>query len=249
LPRWDTLSDEEKRLYIKEADVFAAYVAYTDHEIGRVIQEVADEGKLDNTLIIFISGDNGTSAEGTLTGDFNEYLGYNGMTEVPIQANMAHYDEWGLPNTSPHMSVAWAWAFDTPFKWTKQVASHFGGTRQGMAVSWPGHIADKGGIRTQFSHVIDIVPTILEAARIKAPEFVNGIKQAPIEGVSLAYTFDNANANAPTRHHTQYSRWEAIAASTTTVGTPTPRCQLHHGRQCSGSSFPIQPNTNGSFTI
>jgi arylsulfatase A-like enzyme len=204
LPRWDTLTDEQKKLFIKEADVFAAYVAYTDHEIGRVIQEVADEGKLDNTLIIFISGDNGTSAEGTLTGAFNAYLGYNGMTEVPMQANMAHYDDWGLESTSPHMSVGWAWAFDTPFKWTKQVASHFGGTRQGMAISWPAIIKDKGGIRTQFSHVIDIVPTILDATKIKAPEQVDGIKQAPIEGVSLAYTFDKANANAPTRHHTQY---------------------------------------------
>ncbi len=204
LPRWDTLTDEQKKLYIKEADVFAAYVAYADHEIGRVIQELQDEGKLDNTLIIYISGDNGTSAEGTLTGAFNAYLGYNGVTEVPIQANMAHYDDWGLRSTSPHMSVGWAWAFDTPFKWTKQVASHFGGTRQGTAISWPAVIKDKGGIRTQFSHVIDIVPTILEATKIKAPESVNGIRQKPIEGVSLAYTFDKANANVPTRHNTQY---------------------------------------------
>lgn len=204
LPRWDTLNDEQKKLYIKEADVFAAYVAYTDHEIGRVIQEVADEGKLENTLVIFISGDNGTSAEGTLTGDFNNYLGYNGMTEVPLALNMAHYNDWGLPGTSPHMSVGWAWAFDTPFKWTKTIASHFGGTRQGMAISWPARIKDKGGIRWQFSHVIDIVPTILEATKIKAPEYVDGIEQAPIEGTSLVYTFDKANANTPTRHNTQY---------------------------------------------
>jgi arylsulfatase len=204
LQKWASLTPEQQKLYIKEADVFAAYVAYTDHEIGRVIQEVEDLGKLDNTLIIYISGDNGTSAEGTLTGTFNTYAGYNGMTEVPIEANMAHYDGWGLPGTDPHMAVPWAWAFDTPFKWTKQVASHFGGTRQGMAISWPAVIKDKGGIRTQFHHMIDIVPTILEAAHIKAPQMVNGIKQAPIEGVSMMYTFDHAKADAPSRRTTQY---------------------------------------------
>ena len=184
LPRWDRLSDADKKLYIKQADVFAAYTAYTDHEIGRVIQEVEDEGKLDNTLIIFIQGDNGTSAEGTHTGEFNDIIGYNGITEIPLAANMAHYDDWGLPGTDPHMAIEWAWAFDTPFKWVKQVASHFGGTRQGMAISWPTVIKDKGGIRTQFAHVIDVVPTILEATKIKAPEVVDGIKQAPVEGVS-----------------------------------------------------------------
>lgn len=204
LPRWDTLTPEQRKLYIKEADVFAAYVAYTDYEIGRVIQEIEKQGKLDNTLIVFISGDNGTSAEGTLTGTFNDLIGYNGVTEVPITANMAHYEDWGLPGTAPHMAVPWAWAFDTPFQWTKQIASHFGGTRQGMAISWPAIIKDKGGIRTQFSHVIDVVPTILEATKIQAPKEVNGIEQAPIEGVSLMYTFDQANAKVPTKHKTQY---------------------------------------------
>jgi arylsulfatase A-like enzyme len=204
LPRWDTLTAEQKKLYIKQAEVFAAYVAYTDHEIGRVIEEVERQDKLDNTLIIYISGDNGTSAEGTLTREFNDYCGYTGMTEVPIEVNMNHYDDWGLPGTDPHMSVAWCWAFDTPFKRTRQVASHFGCTRQGMAISWPARITDKGGIRTQFHHMIDIVPTILEAAGIQAPEYIEGIKQAPIEGVSMVYTFDKANANAPSRHHIQY---------------------------------------------
>ena len=117
---------------------------------------------------------------------------------------MKFYDAWGSDKTTPHMSVAWSWAFDTPFKWTKQVASHFGGTRQGMAMSWPGHIKDAGGIRTQFHHVIDIVPTILEATGIQAPVMVNGIAQKPIEGVSMAYTFDKANANAPSTRDTQY---------------------------------------------
>ena len=117
---------------------------------------------------------------------------------------MLHYEVWGSDTTYPHMSVAWSWAFDTPFKWTKQVASHFGGTRQGMAISWPGHIKDVGGIRTQFHHMIDIVPTILEATGIQAPDMVNGITQKPIEGVSMAYTFDQANANAPSKRDTQY---------------------------------------------
>ena len=204
LPRWDSLSLLQKKLYAREAEVFAAYAAYTDHEIGRVIQEVQDEGKLDNTLIIYISGDNGTSAEGTLEGTYNQMTAYNGILTLPLAAQMLHYTDWGSDKTYPHMSVAWSWAFDTPFKWTKQVASHFGGTRQGMAISWPGHITDVGGIRAQFHHVIDIVPTILEATGIKAPDVVNGIKQKPIEGVSMAYTFDKANANAPSKHDTQY---------------------------------------------
>ena len=204
LPRWDSLSVLQKKLYGREAEVFAGYAAYTDHEIGRVIQEVQDEGKLDNTLIIYIVGDNGTSAEGTLEGTYNQMTAYNGILELPMSLQMLHYTDWGSNKTYPHMSVAWSWAFDTPFKWTKQVASHFGGTRQGMAISWPSHITDVGGIRTQFHHVIDIVPTILEATGIKAPDVVNGIKQKPIEGVSMAYTFDKANANAPSKHDTQY---------------------------------------------
>jgi arylsulfatase len=204
LPKWETLSPEQKKLYVRQAEVFAAYAAYTDHEIGRVIQEIKDQGKFDNTIVIYIAGDNGTSAEGTLTGAYNTYVGYNGMTEVPLAANMAHYERWGLPGTDPHMAVPWAWAFDAPFKWTKQVASHFGGTRQGMAISWPKVIKDKGGIRSQFHHVIDIVPTLLEAAQIKAPDTVDGISQAPIEGVSMLYTFDKANEARPSRRTTQY---------------------------------------------
>ena len=204
IPKWDSLTDVQKKIYAHEAEVFAAYTAYTDYEIGRVIQEVQDEGKLDNTLIIYIDGDNGTSPEGTLGGTFNQMTAYNGILEVPEPLQMAHYAQWGSDKTYPHMSVGWAWAFDTPFKWTKQVASHFGGTRQGMAISWPGHIKDVGGIRTQFHHVIDIVPTILEAAGIQAPDVVNGIKQKPIEGLSMLYTFDQANANAPSKRDTQY---------------------------------------------
>ncbi len=209
LPKWDSLTDVEKKMYAREAEVYAAYTAYTDHEIGRVIDEVEKMGKLDNTLIIYIDGDNGTSAEGSLYGTFNQMTAYNGiLTDPAVKAvkalDILHYNDWGSDKTYPHMAVAWSWAFDTPFKWTKQVASHFGGTRQGLAISWPGHIKDVGAIRTQFHHVIDIVPTILEAAGIQAPEEVNGIKQKPIEGVSMLYTFDSANANAPSKRDTQY---------------------------------------------
>ena len=204
LPKWDSLTAVQRKLYARQAEVFAAYTAYTDDEIGRVIQEVETLGKLDNTLIIYIDGDNGTSPEGTLSGTYNQLTAYNGVTNVPEPLQLVHYEAWGSEKTYPHMAVAWAWAFDTPFKWTKQVASHFGGTRQGMAISWPGHIKDVGGIRTQFHHVIDIAPTILEATGITAPEQVNGIKQTPIEGVSMVYTFDQANANAPSKHDTQY---------------------------------------------
>jgi len=204
LPKWDSLSDVQKKLYARQAEVFAGYTAYTDDEIGRVIQAVQDMGKLDNTLIIYIDGDNGTSPEGSLSGTYNQMTAYNGVMDVPMPLQLLHYDDWGSDKTYAHMAVGWAWAFDTPFKWTKQVASHFGGTRQGLAISWPGHIKDVGGIRTQFHHVIDIVPTILEAAGIQAPDTVNGIKQKPIEGVSMVYTFDQANANAPSKRDTQY---------------------------------------------
>ena len=204
LPKWDSLGPIQKKLYAREAENFAGYAAYTDHEIGRVIQAVEDLGKLDNTIIIYISGDNGTSAEGTVEGTFNQMTAYNGILTLPEAVQMLHYEDWGSDKTYPHMSVAWSWCFDSPFKWTKQVASHFGGTRQGMVISWPGHIKDVGGIRTQFHHIIDIVPTLLEVTGVKAPEEVNGIKQAPIEGVSMAYTFDTANAKAPSKRDTQY---------------------------------------------
>jgi arylsulfatase A-like enzyme len=203
LKRWDSLTAEEKKLFIRQADVYAAYLAYTDHEIGRVIQAVEDLGKLDNTLIIYISGDNGSSAEGSPNGTPSEVLQFNGI-ELPVAEQMKWYDVWGSDKTYNHMAVAWTWAFDTPFKWTKQIPSFFGGTRQGMAISWPKAIKDKGGIRNQFHHVIDIVPTILEATGIPAPVMVDGVAQKPIEGVSMAYTFEKANANAPSTHRTQY---------------------------------------------
>jgi arylsulfatase len=204
LPKWDSLKPDEKKMFARQMEVYAAYLAYTDYEIGRVIQAVDDMGKLDNTLIIYVSGDNGPSAEGTLLGTPNEIASFNGI-DVPVEDQLKNfYDIWGSAQTFPHFAVPWTWALNTPFKWTKQIAAYFGGTRQGVAISWPGHIKDLGGIRPQFHHVIDIVPTILEVTGIPAPEVVNGIKQKPIEGVSMAYTFDKANANAPSSHKTQY---------------------------------------------
>ena len=237
----------QKKLYAREAENFAGYAAYTDNEIGRVIQAVEDMGKLDNTLIIYISGDNGTSAEGTVEGTFNQMTAYNGILTLPEAVQMLHYEGWGSDTTYPHMSVAWSWAFDTPFKWTKQVASHFGGTRQGMCISWPGHIKDLGGIRTQFHHMIDIVPTILEATGVKAPDMVNGIKQKPIEGVSMAYTFDSRTPRRRRSATLSISKCSPTAASTTTAGTPAPRRPRR-----SGSSAPsrCRPSTitSGSST-
>jgi arylsulfatase A-like enzyme len=204
LKNWDDLTAAEKKLFVKQADVFAAYSAYDDHEIGRVIQAIDDMGKLDDTLVIYINGDNGTSAEGGPLGTPNEVAFFNGLNMIPAETQLKWYDVWGTEQTYNHMSAGWSWAFDTPFTWFKQNASKLGGIRQNMAVSWPARIKDKGGLREQFMHVIDVVPTILEVAGIPAPEYVDGIKQAPIEGTSFAYTFDAANAKVPSRHETQY---------------------------------------------
>jgi arylsulfatase len=201
LAKWDTLNPTEKKVFTHQAEIFGAYAAYTDNEIGRVIQAVEDMGKLDNTLIIYISGDNGTSPEGSTVGTVFDLAAIEAIN-MPVDAQLKFYNVLGSDLTTPHMSVAWSWAFDTPFKWTKEVASFFGGTRQGMVISWPSHIKDVGGMRNQFHHIIDIAPTILEAAGVRAPETVNGITQKPMEGVSMVYTFDNANA--PSKRDTQY---------------------------------------------
>jgi arylsulfatase len=169
IPKWDTLSPEAKKLYIRQADVYAAFLAYTDYEIGRVIQSIEDVGKLDNTLIIYISGDNGASPEGTLHGLFNEFAVANAVSPT-VEQNMKFYDVWGSDQTYPHFAGGWAWAWDTPYQWTKEVASHFGGTRNGMAMAWPARIKDAGGIRHQFHHCIDIVPTITYRSLNGIPE-------------------------------------------------------------------------------
>ena len=201
---WEQLSPEAKKLFIRQVEVFAAYAAYSDYEIGRVIQQFDNLGKLDNTLVIYINGDNGTSAEGGPLGTPNEVAFFNGLNKLPVEVQSKFYDVWGTDLTYNHMSAGWSWAFDTPFSWFKQNASRLGGVNQNMVVSWPARIKDKGGLRQQFVHVIDVVPTILEAAGLRAPEVVDGIPQKPIEGTSFAYTFDAKNAKEPSRHKTQY---------------------------------------------
>ncbi len=201
IPDWDSLSTDEKRLFARQAEVFAAFAEFTDHEIGRMIDAIADVGALDNTLVFYIAGDNGTSAEGGRNGMFSEMTYFNGVEET-VPDMLQRYDQWGGPETYPHMAAGWAIALDAPFAWTKQVASDFGGTRNGMVVHWPKGIKAKNGIRTQFSHVIDIAPTILEAAGLPEPKVVNGVPQVPMEGLSLVYSFDDPQAAE--RHATQY---------------------------------------------
>jgi arylsulfatase len=202
IPAWDSLSDDQKRLYARMMEVYAGALSHADFNIGRLLDALEESGQRDNTLVIFMMGDNGASAEGSLQGTTNEVaVNANSVTEsIPFLLSMI--DELGGPKTYNHYPVGWALAMDTPMQWTKQVASHFGGTRNGMVMSWPARIKDKGGIRSQFCHVIDITPTIYEAANITPPTMLDGVEQKPIEGVSLVYTFDDAAA--PTRHPVQY---------------------------------------------
>jgi arylsulfatase len=202
IPAWDSLSADQKKLYAHMMEVYAACLAYCDHNIGRVIQAVEDTGELDNTIIIYIQGDNGASGEGTLQGLSNEIAVVGNGLEESLPYLLSIMDDLGGPLTYNHYPVGWAHAMDTPFQWTKQVASHFGGTRNGLVISWPKRIKKTGEVRSQFCSVIDIAPTILEAAGVKEPTMINGVKQTPIEGFSLVYTFDDAKA--PTHHKSQY---------------------------------------------
>ena len=201
IPAWDSYSAEERAMFARQMEVFAGYTAQTDHEIGRVIEYVRSLPGGENTLIFYEIGDNGASGEGGLTGTIDEYTFFNAVPADDAYGE-AHLAEWGDPSTYPHFAVGWAWAMNTPFQWTKQIASHFGGTRNPLIVSWPAQIADKGGVRSQFHHCIDVAPTILEVAGIAQPTIVNGIAQKPIEGISMAYTFDDASA--PDRRTQQY---------------------------------------------
>jgi len=198
---WANLSADEKKMFARQAAVFSAYLDMADTEIGRLIQAIDDLGELDNTLIFFIAGDNGTSAEGGLVGVFNEMSYFNGVNET-VEEMLKHYNEWGSPSTYPHMAAGWAVCFDTPYTWTKQVASNYGGTRQGTVIHWPNGIKAKGELRSQWHHVIDVAPTILEAIGLPQPRIVNGVGQRPMEGVSMVYTFDDAEA--ADRHLVQY---------------------------------------------
>ncbi len=198
---WDKLSADEKRLFARQMEVFAGFAEQTDYEVGQLVDAIADMGQLDNTLVFYILGDNGASAEGGMNGMFNEMTYFNGVEET-VQDVLKHYDELGGPKTYGHYAAGWAVAGDTPFTWTKQVASSYGGTRNGMVIHWPKGIKGKGEVRAQWHHVIDIAPTILEAAGLPEPKVVNGIAQTPIEGVSMLYSFNDARAKD--RHLTQY---------------------------------------------
>jgi arylsulfatase A-like enzyme len=198
---WETLSADEKKLFARQMEVYAGFAEHTDYEIGRMIAAIEEMGELDNTMIVFIAGDNGSSAEGQMNGMFSEMTYFNQVPET-VPDMLKHYNEWGSESTYPHMAAGWAVATDAPFTWTKQVASDFGGTRNGMVVHWPNGIKAKGEIRNQFGHVIDIAPTVYEVSGIPAPKTVNGITQDPIEGTSLAYSFNDASA--PEKHTVQY---------------------------------------------
>lgn len=201
IPDWGTLSADEKELFTRQMEVYAAFAAHTDHEIGRLVAALERNGELENTIFLYIAGDNGASAEGQRNGMFSEMTYFNGVPEK-VEEMLKHRDEWGGPSTYPHMAAGWAVALDAPFAYTKQVGSDYGGTRNGMVVHWPAGIRAKGELRSQFTHVIDVAPTVYELTGVPAPRVVNGIEQDPIEGTSFAYALDDARA--PERHRLQY---------------------------------------------
>ena len=193
IPAWSTLTADQQRLFERQMETYAGFAEQTDYEVGRLVQALREMGALENTLLLYIAGDNGASAEGGPDGSYNEMLALNGIVS-DVASQLPHLDEWGGPNTFPHYAVGWAHAMDTPFQWTKQVASHFGGTRNPLVISWPKRIKAKGEVRSQFHHVIDVAPTVLEAAGLPEPTMVNGTRQRPMDGVSMVYTFDDAKA-------------------------------------------------------
>jgi arylsulfatase A-like enzyme len=201
IPAWDDMNADQKRLFERQMETFAGFAEQTDYEVGRLVEQLEAIGELDNTIFFYIVGDNGSSAEGGPEGTYNEMMALNGIVGT-VDQMMDHIDDWGGPTTFPHFAIGWAWAGDTPFQWTKQVASHFGGTRNGMVLHWPQGITSRGEIRSQFSHVIDVAPTVLEAARLPEPRRVNGVDQYPMDGVSMLYSVDDATAAS--RRTTQY---------------------------------------------
>jgi arylsulfatase A-like enzyme len=201
IPAWDGMSSDQKRLFERQMETFAGFAEHTDHEVGRLVAQLEAIGELDNTIFFYIVGDNGSSAEGGPEGTYNEMMALNGIIGKADQM-MGHIETWGDPTTFPHFAIGWAWAGNTPFQWTKQVASHFGGTRNGMVMRWPEGIKAKGEFRSQFHHVIDVAPTVLEAAKLPEPKMVNGVAQRPMDGVSMLYSADDAKA--ADRRTTQY---------------------------------------------
>lgn len=201
IPAWDSLNADQKKVYAHMMEVYCAALAHCDHQMGRVLEAIEAQGELDNTLVFYIQGDNGASSEGGLSGLLNEMTFFNAIPE-DFKEVFRRMDELGGPNTFNHYPVGWAHSMNTPFQWAKQVSSHFGGTRNGLVISWPAQIKDRGGVRTQFHHVIDIMPTILDAAGVSAPTSINGVPQKPVEGVSMVYSFQDANAAS--KRTTQY---------------------------------------------
>ncbi|MDH4348022.1 MAG: arylsulfatase [Gemmatimonadota bacterium] len=201
IPAWDDMSADQKRLFERQMETFAGFAEHTDYEVGRLVAQLEAIGELDNTIFYYIVGDNGSSAEGGPEGTYNEMMALNGIVGKADQM-MSHFDDWGGPTTFPHFAIGWAWAGNTPFQWTKQVASHFGGTRNGMVLHWPDRVKAHGEVRSQFHHVIDVAPTVLEAAGLPEPTRVNGVEQRPMDGVSMLYTLDDAKA--ADRRVTQY---------------------------------------------
>ncbi len=204
IPAWDDMPEGLKPVLERQMETYAGFLSHTDHHVGRIIDAIKEIGILDNTLIVLITGDNGASAEGTIKGTFNEFIPLNGMGEVieTPEFLIANLEKWGSTEAYNHYAVGWAWAMDSPYQWTKQVASHWGGTRNGTIVHWPKYIKEKGGQRSQFCHVIDIAPTILEAAGIPEPILVHGVTQSPYEGTSIVYSFNTPEE--PERHDVQY---------------------------------------------
>jgi arylsulfatase A-like enzyme len=201
IPSWDSQSPDQKKLFAKQMEVFAGFAEHTDYEVGRLVQALDEMGEMENTLFLYIVGDNGSSAEGGPEGTYNEMMALNGILSDASQMK-GHIDDWGSPNTFPHYAIGWAHAGNTPFQWTKQVASHFGGTRNGMVVHWPAGIKAKNEVRSQFTHCTDIAPTVLEACGLPFPKSVNGTEQIPFSGTSFMFSFDDAKA--ADRHTTQY---------------------------------------------
>jgi arylsulfatase A-like enzyme len=203
IPAWDDMAEDLKPVLARQMEVYAGFLEYTDHHVGRLVDALQDLEILGDTLVYYIVGDNGASAEGTLNGTFNEMINFNGAAAIETPEFMAErLDDFGGPDSYNHYAVGWAHAMDTPYQWTKQVASHFGGTRNGTVVHWPGGFQARGELRSQFHHVIDLAPTVLEVAGLPEPTSVNGVQQLPLQGVSMAYTFDGAEE--PDRHETQY---------------------------------------------
>jgi arylsulfatase A-like enzyme len=203
MPAWDDMDAELKPILERQMEIYAGFLSHTDHHVGRLLDAIEELGVMDDTLIYLIIGDNGASAEGTLQGTFNEMINFNAMAALETPAFMAErLDKFGGPESYNHYAVGWAWAMDTPFQWTKQVASHWGGTRNGTILHWPKGIKGTGEVRSQFCHVIDVAPTVLEATGIPEPTMVNGVTQSPIEGTSMLYSFDSPEAAE--RHDLQY---------------------------------------------